>query len=386
VPEVEVTTDWADSETIRTREQMRVLGGEGEPAGYAKTTAEGEISYGEFSVEVRDPVKAQIHADFDDVGRAAQLHTERWFTVATGGIPPLILASYHSSMTIDSSVSHLHDFDPRAKLDELSLELRTAKVAELNDLYGTSWLPGDIVLDWDFADVDFPLFTYPIGEYGNRLIEVRHSKVAESEEPDGDPGIEEPGADALAFWAIPVQEPGSADPDSGETQPDGSGIWECTELEGRASEDSRSAYEFTDAVPLIENATPGLGGDGDVGVTQADIDDAWWDAHAWTVTNPVTDYPTRGVPLAGGYSWFFHNGEDTAMFDTDSAGSVVSTAEVWFESDWTPPPYRFRYFLNIAETPPRRGWPSNPRFTTPGNGWGRRAGLTNSPRGWSAIT
>jgi hypothetical protein len=213
VPEVEVTTDWADSETIRTREQMRVLGGEGEPAGYAKTTAEGEISYGEFSVEVRDPVKAQIHADFDDVGRAAQLHTERWFTVATGGIPPLILASYHSSMTIDSSVSHLHDFDPRAKLDELSLELRTAKVAELNDLYGTSWLPGDIVLDWDFADVDFPLVTYPIGEYGNRLIEVRHSKVAESEEPDGDPGIEEPGADALAFWAIPVQEPGSADPD-----------------------------------------------------------------------------------------------------------------------------------------------------------------------------
>jgi hypothetical protein len=48
---------------------------------------------------------------------------------------------------------------------------------------------------------------------------------------------------------------------------------------------------------------------------------------------------------------------------------------------------RFRFIYDgPLETPPRRGWPSNPRFTTPGNGWGRRAGLTNSPRGWSAIT
>jgi hypothetical protein len=47
---------------------------------------------------------------------------------------------------------------------------------------------------------------------------------------------------------------------------------------------------------------------------------------------------------------------------------------------------RFRFVYPGGETPPRRGWPSNPGYTTPSNGWGRRAGLTGGPRGWNAIT
>jgi hypothetical protein len=349
--EIEYTTAWEDSETIRTREQMQVLGGEGTNHAYSRDAYPDyePIDYAiEFVPEVREPAKNEVHGDFDNPGRGASLTTHRWFTVPYGGLLPMIPDTYNSDMVLASSVSHLHE------LTELSLELRTAKVAELNALHGFDppWLPGDIVLDWDFGDVDFPLFTYPIGTYGNRLIEVTHAQESEFRDRSGTVDSPPyPGSDSLAFWAIPVQEPGAADPDGGELAEEVDGSWSCDVLEARAAEDARSAYEFTDAVELIvaPSSTEGV----EV-VTREELDDDWWDAHTWTVARPETDYPTRALPLAGGYLWTFHSGQDTGTFGTDEAGATTSTAEVWFEEDWTPPRHRFRYFIEQSGVPPRR--------------------------------
>jgi hypothetical protein len=362
MPEVQITEPYQDTEVVRTREEMHILGGEGTNHAYNKAEPPGpEIDYLlEFVPNVLVPAKDEVHADFDNIGRAASLVTERWLDEAAGGLPPTIPDAYNSSLSLNSSVSHLHDPDVRGMLNALSLELRTAKVAELNAIYDFDppWLPGDVVLDWDFGDVDFPLFTYPIGTYGNRLVEVVHSVSSEFQDRDGDPtGISTPTADPLAFWAIPVETPGAEDPDAGELVQELDGSWSCDVLEARGEEDARVHVNDGNAVQLISAA----GGDDDdpAVVTREDIDDDWWDAHTWTVTNPITDYPTRGVPLAGGYEFTFIPDVGADIHDTDAIGTghqgfVVSTAELWFETDWTPPRHRFRYFLEQTGVPPRR--------------------------------
>lgn len=379
--EVEVTTDWFDTDTIRTRERMALLGGEADTNyGYIKNEPPGpEIDYTtEFVPIVLEPAKSAVHVDYDTNGVAAKMGTERWYDIAAGGIPPFIPSSYDTNLFLGSSVTHLHDPDVRGMLSDRALELRTAKAAEL----GISI--DDVVLDWDFGGVDFPLFTYPIGTYANRMIEVTHNQtVGEKYDSDGNvltDGVGFPTfhvADPISFYAIPVESPGGSDPDSGEVTD--SGVeWGSGELQQRAAEDSRAAVFFV-GQHLI---TVAAGGGGSPNTETADIDDTWWDAHAWTVTNPVTDYPTRGFPIAGGYDWTFIPNADTTAVGANDAGSMSSDAEVWFEADWTPPRHRFRYFLSGA-MPPRRfrgrpdhlaggaqRWAPHPKSIQAGRRWG----------------
>jgi hypothetical protein len=127
----------------------------------------------------------------------------------------------------------------------------------------------------------------------------------------------------------------------------------------------------------------GAGIEGETGVDAEDVwhpmpDSEGWDDHGWTDSyegggeNPATsDAMVAAWPDATGMAV----GESDARFARPAVKFILQARR-----------FRFIYTDVTDDTPPRRGWPSNPGFTTPANGWGRRPNIQHGPRGWGAIT
>jgi hypothetical protein len=352
------TTDWVQLDTVRTREPYKLRAGVNSNRGHSHgdfgDAHDGPIDYEEWEVEVLaeafDTSMASNSGSPAIDQQASFVRDERWLT--TPGSNFFSDAIYSAAMHITGSVTHVHDFDP---LDEWIVEASIAAAEE----FDADPPPGVTFRYLEWETNPYIIANQPWGSSSNRSLEVTLS-VLENEAFDRDGGALTAPTTLLEHSVLSVPNEFADPADTWRYGWDAVfGMWDS----GIANNGfGRTWFEVVDDLTLV--------GGGSETFT-VNLDTAW--SGAWDIQTNSGSYRTKALPLV--------IAPEFAISQTDPFGGeqhvrLASTAELWFESDWTPPRYRFVY-TTTPVAPVLRHYPRD----GDGRGWG---GVTRGyppPRG-----
>jgi hypothetical protein len=362
-------TDWVQLDGFRTRQRQRLVPMFSDAISDTHSSAttgfhSGPTDDDHYIAEVFRPALDLTQIKDDGViasRRAARAMLKTWWDTPRPD-PILPRDLYEMAAELWGSTSSLIDWDPIA----WEAEAHAAALAE----FDADPPPGVTFryLEWETN----PFAVQPWGTYANRMVEFDlDSQRTQEFDRDAVP-INDNTDDVIAFHFSLLAVPASAveDPAGNYSYDSDDESWTSGTLESVTT-----GHSLGDFVP------PGDGPGGNPeGVYLAnfwtggeiEIDDAWWESEAWPLTRIGGSYTTRGMPLVFG-PWDAVGTETAPGADTtDLTNGLVQKhhiyttyANVHFESDWTPPPYRIVYTTTpvapVLRHYPRRG---------DGKGWG----------------
>jgi hypothetical protein len=355
------TTDWLQLDTVRTREKHAIRAGVNSTRTHQHGVFgvhSGPIDYAHFVDEVYDPALGTTMGNdplaAEEDQRASFVRNERWLTTPIETLTDP--EEYDAQMHVTGSAAHLHDFDPLVEWEA------TTRNAIRDDFLAANPSVTWAVLEWETN----PFQSQPWGTHANRTIEITLAGLENAEfDRAGDP-IGEPST--VLDHGVRVV-PNAAGPGDAYlyTYNEDLGAWDSG-LASAAFGHTWAEVDNDTNFPRLEGPNfPYFLGPFNTGDIRHDITDDFWDANAWAVTRTegFNDYESRGLVLILGPAFAVFGDGDPIVLQEEQHVTLTATASIWFESDFTPPPYRIVY----TDTPvapvlrhyPRRG---------DGRGWG----------------
>jgi hypothetical protein len=360
------TTDWVQLDGFRTREEHRITPRFTDLVFHFhdEDTESGEhggpITEGHFVSTVYQPameLAQTLNVDQVNDRRISYVYLQEWLSTLGGGGGLGGDPNYDSAAQFWGSAAGVHDFNPLA----WEAEHRAAALAD----FDASPPPGVTSRYFEWATNPFALGAW--GTYTNRTIEVNlDPTIGVSYDRDGDPGLPGP-ADTLEHGLIAMGRDGEP-PVVTEAV-----LWDEDEDWYVFGGFDGSLLDVVDQGEVLE----------DIFTAQIRIDltDEWWAANAYPTTGtaegvPGTTKETLALPLVLGPSAVIARFTSFLPTAGEFEESWEQTGSLFFEHDWTPPPYRIVY-TTTPVAPVLRHYPRD----GDGRGWG---GVTRGyppPRG-----